>query len=310
MTKLSNDYIQEIVKECRPFASSGSVIDHIPGKDQSHLTKLGITVISNDGEVYSAGDDDYVFSLQSISKVINLLIALEDFGEDTVFQKVDKEPTDDFFNSISNLEDYEHQKPYNPMLNSGAIAVASLIKGTTVDERFHRVLEFVRTITGNEKVDMDEGVYKAEVKNGARNRSLAYFMESLGILPHQELEAALDLYFRVNSIMVTSHELAEIGCFLARQGKKEGKQMIDPRHVGTTLAIMMTSGMYNESGSYAVDVGFPMKSGVSGGITGVVTGRMGIGLIGPAINKKGNSIAGGKALRKLSQDLNLTLFHT
>ncbi|SEB16402.1 L-glutaminase [Thalassobacillus cyri] len=309
MTRLSNDYIQEIVKECRPFASSGVVADHLPGKDQSDLTNLAITIISDKGEVYSAGDDGYVFSLQSISKVINLLMALEDFGEDTVFQKVDKEPTDDFFNSISNLENYENHKPYNPMLNSGAIAVASLIKGLNVDERFGRVLTFLRTITNNDKIVLDEDVYRSEVKNGSRNRSLAYFLESLGILPYQELDAALDLYFRVNSLKVTSRDLAEIGCFLAKQGMKDGQRLIDPKHVRTTLAIMITSGMYNESGSYAVDVGFPVKSGVSGGITGVVTGELGIGIVGPAINKKGNSIAGGKALRKLSNDLNLNLFN-
>ncbi|MBM7553801.1 glutaminase A [Thalassobacillus pellis] len=306
--KLSNDYIQEVVKECRPFASDGKVIDHLPGKDQSHLTNLGITIVTPEGEVYSAGEEKHAFSIQSISKIINLMMALEDFGEETVFQKVDKEPTDDFFNAISNLENYDHHRPYNPMLNSGAIAMASLIKGSTVEERFERVMAFTRKITSNENVSMDNEVYESEKKNDSRNRSLAYFMESLGILPHQELEPALELYLKVNSLAVTSHDLARIGCFLAEGGKVNGEQVIHPRNVRITLAIMMTSGMYNESGSFAVDVGFPLKSGVSGGITGAVPGKLGIGIIGPAINQKGNSVAGGKALIKLSEDLSLNLF--
>ncbi|MBM7621657.1 glutaminase [Bacillus tianshenii] len=311
MVELTNEYIEEVVKACRPFASRGKVIDHIPDLDQSHLTNLGVTIVTLDGETYSAGEDQDNFSFQSISKVILLLMALEDFGKDIVFQKVGMEPTDDLFNSISNLEEYGGRRPYNPMINSGAIATASLIKGTTVEERFDRILDFLRKITENDKITMSEEVYNAECKNGARNKALSYFMESTGVLSSQESDAALDLYNRVNSIEINSLALAKMGCFLSNHGRLIGgkKQIIQAENIRTVKAIMLTSGMYNESGTYAVEVGFPLKSGVSGGIVGSVPGRMGIGIIGPAINRKGNSCAGGEALRILSRDLELSLLH-
>jgi glutaminase len=309
--QLSNEYIEEVVKACRPFASRGRVVDHIPDLDQSHLTNLGVTIVTLDGETYSAGEDQDSFSFQSISKVLLLLMSLEDFGKDIVFQKVGMEPTDDLFNSISHLEEYEGSRPHNPLINSGAIATASLIKGSTVEDRFERVLEFLRKITEDSKIDMSEEVYRAECKNGARNKALAYFMESTGVLSNQESDDALDLYNRVNSIEINSLALAKMGCFLSNHGRLIGrkKQIIQPENVRTVKAIMLTSGMYNESGTYAVEVGFPLKSGVSGGIVGAVPGRMGIGIIGPAINKKGNSCAGGEALRILSRDLELSLLH-
>ncbi|TDL30926.1 glutaminase A [Jeotgalibacillus sp. S-D1] len=311
MTELSNEYIEEVVKACRPFASKGSVIGHIPGLDQSHLTDLGVTIVTLDGKTYSAGEAEHNFSIQSISKVIILLIALEDFGKDIVFQKVGMEPTDDFFNSISNLESYEGHRPYNPFINSGAIATASLIKGGSVKEKFNRILDFLRTITENDKIYMNEETYDAEIKNGARNKALAYFMESTGVLSAQESDDALDLYHRVNSIEINALALAKIGCFLSNHGRIIGKkkQLIHAEHVRTVKAIMLTSGMYNESGTFAVEVGFPLKSGVSGSIVGSVPGKMGIGIIGPAINKKGNSLAGGEVLRLLSKDLKLNIFH-
>jgi glutaminase len=311
LEKLSNTLMEEVVKACRPYTAQGEVIDHIPGLDQSHATDLGVTIITQEGEVYSAGEDDCSFSLQSISKVIILLMALEDFGKEVVFQKVGMEPTDDFFNSISNLEDYEGHRPFNPLINSGAIATASLVNGASVDERFGRIISFLQTITSDERVKFNEEVYQSEIKNGARNRSLAYFMESTGVLSNQEAEEALDLYYRVNSIDVTSLALAKLGCFLTNHGRsiETGDQLIQARHVRTVKAIMLTSGMYNESGTYAVEVGFPLKSGVSGSIVGAVPGRMGIGIIGPSINKKGNSVAGGQVLRMLSDKLKLNIFH-
>jgi len=311
MTELSNEFIEEVVKACRPFAAKGSVVDHIPGLDESHLTNLGITIITIDGKVYSAGEDHNSFSLQSISKVVLLLMALEDFGKDIVFQKVGMEPTDDFFNSISGLEERGGQRPFNPLINSGAIAVSSLIKGSTVDDKFGRIMAFLQKITEEQDLKMNEEAYESEVKNGARNRALAYFMVSTGVLSNQELEDSLDLYYRINSIEINSLALAKFGCFLSNHGKAIGKktQLIQEEHIRTVKAIMMTAGMYNESGAYAVEVGFPLKSGVSGSIVGTVPGKMGIGIIGPAINEKGNSVAGGEALRTLSRELKLNIFY-
>ncbi|MFZ0371012.1 MAG: glutaminase A, partial [Halobacillus sp.] len=234
---------------------------------------------------------------------------LQDFGKDRVFQTVGMEPMGDFFNSISQLESYDTSKPFNPMINAGAIAIAALIKGKSVENRFNRYFDFLKKITNNNELQMSEEVYHAERANSARNRSLAYFMQSTGTLV-TSVDDALELYFRMNSVMMCSEDFARVGAFLARGGmtSESKERLIPPHHLRTVKAIMMTSGMYNSSGHYAVEAGFPCKSGVSGSIIGAIPGRMGIGVIGPAISPKGNSTAGGALIKKLSQDLELNMF--
>lgn len=309
MPNLSNSYLEDAIEECKPFASQGEVNKDIPGLEQSARNQLGIIVITTDNEIFKAGDWGVPASLQSCSKIISLMLALHDFGKERVFQTVGMEPMDDLFNSISHLETFDDHRPLNPMINSGAIAVASLIKGHNVEHRFERVLELLRTITENPDLQMNETVYESEKQRGSRNKSLAYFMKSTGTLV-TDVEEALDLYFRFNSIDVHCEDLARIALFFANGGRLPGSEerLIPARHLRTIQAIMMTSGMYNESGKYAVEVGFPCKSGVSGGIIGVVPKKMGIGVIGPAIDKKGNSTAGGALIRKLSRELELNMF--
>ncbi len=281
----------------------------IPGQDAVDQNKLGVCIIDMNDQVYSAGDNDLRFTLQSASKIVSLMMALDDFGKEEVFQNVGMEPMGDFYNSISHLESHDVSKPFNPMVNAGAIAVAAMIKGKDTDERFYRVLKRLRQITHNNSLKMNEEVYKSEKRKGDRNRSLAYFMKSTGAMAH-DIEESLDLYFRINSIEVTTTDIAKIGVFFANGGLclRTGKQLIPMEHINTIEAIMMTSGMYNEAGKYAVEVGFPVKSGVSGCIVGSVPGRYGIGIIGPAINEKGNSTAGGELLQRISRQLELNIF--
>lgn len=282
--------------------------DYIPelGKINKHL--LGISVLSCGGHAVSAGDCRTVFTLQSISKIISLLVALEDWGEEAVFRKVGMEPSADVFNSIKRLETNEDNRPLNPMINAGAIVVASLIRGRNVEERFSKVLRFLQSVTGNPSLSLNKEVYWSEKKTGDRNRALAYFMKSTGVI-ESDVEEALDLYFQLSSINVTCMDLAKIGCFLAGHGGNEcGEVSVSPAHVRIVLAIMQTSGMYNGSGEFAIRVGIPAKSGVSGGIVAVVPGKMGIGVFGPAIDKKGNSIAGVEMLKMLSEHLSLSFF--
>lgn len=309
MHELDEAYLDDAIEECRPFAANGNVLKDIPGIDQKNRDNLGATMITADGSVYTAGTSKHLISLQSTSKIISLMLALHDFGKERVFETVGMEPSGDLFNSISRLEVYHDHKPFNPMVNAGAIAVASLIKGSTVQERFERVLQLLRTITQNPHLCMNEKVYESEKTRGSRNRSLAYFMKSNGGIVI-DVEEALDLYFRFNSIDVHCIDLARIGIFFANGGYPPGsnEKLIPSNHLRTIEAIMMTSGMYNESGEFAVEAGFPCKSGVSGTIIGVVPGRMGIGIIGPAINAKGNSTAGGALIKKLSADLGLNMF--
>ncbi|HET7580151.1 MAG TPA: glutaminase A [Bacillales bacterium] len=309
MAEINTTYLEKAIEACRPFAAEGEVNKDIPGIDQSKQSHLGITIMTEDNEIYRAGEYKGTTSLQSCSKIISLMLALHDFGKERVFETVGMEPMGALFNSISHLESFDTHKPMNPMINAGAIAVASLIKGQNVEHRFERILDLIRTITQNPDLCMNEAVYESEKKRGSRNRSLAYFMKSTGTLV-SDVEDALDLYFRFNSIDVHCEDLARIGLFFANGGYPAGssERLISARHLRTIQAIMMTSGMYNESGRFAVEVGFPCKSGVSGNIIGVVPEKMGIGVIGPAINVKGNSTAGGALLRKISVDLDLNMF--
>lgn len=309
--ELNKTYLEDAIEECKPFAANGKVVKDIPGLDQSNRDNLGVTIITTDNQVYSAGTSQHIISLQSTSKIISLMLALHDFGKERVFQTVGVEPTGDLFNSISHLETYEGHKPFNPMVNAGAIAVASLIKGNNVEERFERILQLLRMITQNPDLHMNEKVYESEKTRGSRNRSLAYFMKSTGTIVI-DVEEALDLYFRFNSIDVHCIDLAKIGMFFANGGypPNSDEKLVPSRHLRTIQAIMMTSGMYNESGGFAVDAGFPCKSGVSGSIIGAVPGKMGMGVIGPAIDKRGNSTAGGALIKKLSKDLDLNMFGT
>ena len=310
MVRLSNDYLKELITEYKPYTTKGEVMTGIPGLDQLNQNDLGVAVVDLDHNVYAAGATDVYFSLQSASKVISLMVALEDIGKEKVFQSVGMEPMGDFFNTISHLESGDVHRPFNPMVNAGAIAVCSLIKGDTVEERFNRILMTLKTITGNEDIEMDEQVYEAEKGKGDRNRALAYYMSSSGAVALNPQDA-LDLYFRINSIRLKVHDLSKIGLFVANGGRlvQQKQQLISPEHLNTIQAIMMTSGMYNESGNFAVEVGFPCKSGISGGIFAAVPGRFGIGVIGPAINKKGNSVGGAKILQRISRDLNLNIFN-
>lgn len=309
MQPLTTDYLKEAIEDSRPYAASGNVNMTIPEYDETFKDYLGVSIITTDGECFSAGNIDKYIPMQSTSKIIGLMLALQDFGKDRVFQTVGMEPMGDFFNSISQLESYDSSKPFNPMINAGAIAVSALIKGENVDKRFERYMNFLRQITNNDQLEMSEEVYKAEIANGSRNRSLAYFMHSTGTLV-TDVEEALDLYFRMNSVMMCCHDYARIGLFLAKGGidLDTGENLIPAHHLRTVKAIMMSSGMYNSSGHYAVEAGFPCKSGVSGSIIGSVPGRMGIGVIGPAIDEKGNSTAGGALIKKLSLDLELNMF--
>lgn len=310
MVRLSNDYLKELITEYKPYTTKGEVMTGIPGLDELNQNDLGVAVMDLNHNIYAAGATDVSFSLQSASKVISLMIALEDLGKEKVFQTVGMEPMGDFFNTISHLESGDVHRPFNPMVNAGAIAICSLIKGDNVEERFGRILMMLKTITGNENIEMDQDVYEAEKVKGDRNRALAYYMSSSGAVALNPQDA-LDLYFRINSIRLQVHDLAKIGLFIANGGRliEQNKQLVSPDHLNTIQAIMMTSGMYNESGTFAVEVGFPCKSGISGGIFSAVPGRYGIGVIGPAINQKGNSVGGAKILQRISRDLNLNIFN-
>lgn len=301
--------LDSLLDKNREAVKEGKVATYIPELAKADTNDLGICVVTLKGEVYKSGLADKKFTIQSISKVISLMLAILDNGKDNVFERVGVEPTGDSFNSIVNLEIRHKDKPYNPMVNSGAIVTTSLIEGDTKEEKFERLLEFTKRVTGNENITVNEEVYKSECETGNRNRALAYFLKSSGFL-RGDVDETLDIYFRQCSIEVTTEDLAKFGAMLANEGVLpwSGERVISRDVCRIVKTIMVTCGMYDDSGKFAVHIGIPAKSGVGGGIMASVPRRMGIGVYGPALDDKGNSIGGKNILRDLSEEMDLSIF--
>lgn len=303
------ELLDKIIEESKELTKKGRVATYIPALGRVNPDYLGIAIADCDGNLYYSGDYDKKFTLQSISKTISLLLALIDNGEENVFEKVGMEPTGDAFNSIVKLETTAPSKPLNPMINAGAIAVTSLLKGNSGEEKFQRLLNLFRRITGNNQLNINEEVYLSEKRTGDRNRAMAYFMRDVGII-EGDVEEILDVYFKQCSIEVNCIDVANIGLFLANRGVvySTGERIASEHITRIVKTFMVTCGMYNASGEFAINVGIPAKSGVGGGIMALVPHRMGIGVFGPALDVKGNSIAGYAVLKSLSKKLNLSIF--
>lgn len=289
--------LNELVEKYRPLTTEGHVASYIPELSKANNRALGIVVADNLGGIYCAGDSRATFTLQSASKPFALALALMDNGPDAVFSRIGMEPTGDSFNSLMKLETFSSLKPVNPLVNAGAIATTSLIKGASIEEKFNRLLEFIRSLAPGCYVGFNTDVYRSESQTGDRNRAIAYFLRDIKAI-EGNAEASLDLYFRQCSIEIDCFTLASMGKTLA-EADCDGP--IPRQYCRIIRTFMFTCGMYNASGEFAVKVGFPAKSGVSGAILGVVPGRLGIGVYGPSLDTKGNSVAGVAILAELSE---------
>lgn len=300
--------LNKIIDNNRHLIKNGALADYIPALLQANPNHMGICIMDIDGNVYKAGDYNEKFTIQSISKVMSLMQALIDNGEDYVFKKIDYEPTEEPFNTLFKL-DFPHTiKPSNPMINSGAIVTTSLIKGEG-EEKFNRLLDLIRRVAENPNISYNEEVYLSEKETGDKNRAMAYLMKSRGFI-EGDVEDILDTYFKQCSIEVTTVDMAKIGLFIANRYRlsKEEKPICNAKIASILTAIMATCGMYNFSGEYAATVGIPSKSGVGGGILGTIPYKMGIGIFSPALDQYGNSIAGYGIMKDLSKELNLNIF--
>ncbi|MCE4047751.1 MULTISPECIES: glutaminase A [Bacillaceae] len=303
------DELKAVLEEAKVYTKDGKVADYIPALSRANGDDLSIAVYYPNGTCYSAGCIKEKITLQSISKVLTLALALMESGEDTVFQKVGYEPTGDPFNSIVKLEMSNPSKPLNPMINAGALAVTSMIKGNSVEERLTRIVDFVKKLAGNDDISYSEEVARSEFETSHLNRALCHFMKQHGII-NEDVEELLDLYTKQCAIEVNCLDLARIGIIFAMDGVEPvTNNRIMPAHVARICkTFMVTCGMYNASGEFAVRVGIPAKSGVSGGILGAVPNRFGIGISGPALDDKGNSVAGVKLLEILAKKYSLSMF--
>ncbi len=301
--------IRRVIKEAYEngceAAKQGKVANYIPELAKANPNDFGLCVRSMDGKELSFGQVDKRFSVQSISKVVNLAAALKFLGFRETFSHVQLEPSGDAFNSILKL-DTVSDLPFNPMINAGAIQVMGLL--TNVMD-FEDLLDFARKFMMDDDIVLNESVYRSERDTGDRNRAIVYLLKSKGVLSGDP-DKTLDTYFKMCSLNVNAKSLANLGLVLANKGQNPftGKHLIHPGYVCTIKSLMFTCGLYDESGEYGVLVGIPSKSGVGGGIVASVSERWGIGTYGPALNKKGNSVGGIAALEHMSHLLRLNVF--
>ncbi|WP_313757353.1 glutaminase A [Tissierella sp.] len=302
------ELLSKIIEENRYLISKGKVADYIPALSKVDPNNIGICLMDTDGNIYKAGNYDVKFTIQSISKIMSLMLSLIDNGEESVFKKIDYEPTEEPFNTLFKLDFPHTVKPSNPMINSGAIVTTSLIKGKG-EEKFNRLLDFIRMVTENSSISYNEEVYLSEKETGHKNRAMAYLMRARGFITG-DVEEILDVYFKQCSIEVTTLDIAKMGLFIANRCKliNQDTQISGDRVASIVTAIMATCGMYNFSGEYAATVGVPSKSGVGGGILGTIPYKMGIGIFSPALDQYGNSIVGYGIMKDLSRELNLNIF--
>ncbi|MEH7384397.1 glutaminase A [Bacillus sp. JJ1521] len=305
----SSDELKDLVSVARQITKQGRVADYIPALGKANPNDLSIAINYPDGRCYSAGDIEKKISLQSISKVITLALVLMDRSKEYVFARVGMEPTGDPFNSIAKLETTAPSKPLNPMINAGALAVTHMIKGNSVEERFQRLLTFIRELAGNATIQYNEEIAHSEFETAHLNRALCYFLKQHQII-EGDVEQLIDLYTKQCAIEMNCLDLSRVGLVFALDGidPQTGKQIMPMNIARVCKTFMVTCGMYNASGEFAIKIGIPAKSGVSGGIMGAVPGKFGIGIFGPALDDKGNSIAGIRLLELLSKTYNLSMF--
>jgi len=306
VTSPFRNYLNDVHKKYRSL-NDGAVADYIPELALAKPEWFGICVVTAEGQVFEVGDCDQLFTIQSISKAFVFGLALEDHGREYVNSKVSVEPTGEAFNSI--VLDEATNRPYNPMVNAGAIATADLIKGQNGTERLKRLLEMFKRYTGRDH-DINVPVFLSEKATGHRNRAMAYLMLNFGMVS-EKLDETLDLYFQQCSILVNAKDLAMIAATLANGGINPvtKERAVDERYVQDIISVMLTCGMYDASGEWAYRVGMPAKSGVGGGIVAVVPGKLGIGTFSPPLDQKGNSVRGIKVCEELSRDFGLHLFN-
>lgn len=300
--------VNDITGELRSYEDRGSVADYIPELADIDNRKFGMAIATVDGQLFTAGDSDEPFSIQSISKVFVLTMALGRIG-DALWERVGREPSGTAFNSIVQLE-YEQGIPRNPFVNAGAIVTTDVVlAGHEPKETIGEILRFVRSLANEEAVYIDEEVARSETQTGFRNVALANYMRAFGNLRHR-VEEVLGVYFHQCAIAMSCAELARAGLYLANAGvsPQAGIAIIPQRRVRRINAIMMTCGHYDGSGDFAFSVGLPGKSGVGGGILAIVPDKAAIAVWSPGLDKSGNSKLGTRALEMLVTKMEWNVF--
>ncbi|WP_342109387.1 glutaminase [Methylobacterium sp. SI9] len=300
--------IREISEEMAQRPDRGKVADYIPELARVDPNKFGLAVIDAEGQVFTGGDSDTPFSIQSVSKVFTLTLALGMAG-DRLWKRVGREPSGNPFNSIVQLE-RERGVPRNPFINAGAIAVTDLIlSGHEPREALGEILRFMQFLAQDSGITIDERVAASEKRTGFRNTALANYMKSFGVIDNP-VDYTLGVYFHHCAIAMTCRQLANAGRFLAHNGRipATGHSVVSAERARRINAIMLTCGHYDGSGEFAYRVGLPGKSGVGGGILAVAPGKASIAVWSPGLDAAGNSHLGRIALEQLTQRMGWSVF--
>ncbi|MBX3436049.1 MAG: glutaminase A [Planctomycetaceae bacterium] len=299
------DTLREVYESSR-HPNDGHVADYIPELARADPEWFGVSVVTVDGQTFDVGESDQAFTIQSVSKPFLFGLALEHHGREHVLSKIGVQPIGEAFNSIT--LDEATNRPFNPMINAGAIAAADLVPGDDFPDRVRRMRSMFGRYCGKE-VYIDNSVFASERATGHRNRAIAHLMMNFGMVDGP-LEETLELYFQQCSVIVTARDLAVMAATLANRGINPltGEQAIAPEFVKDLLSVMHTCGMYDYAGEWAYRLGVPAKSGVSGGILCVVPGQIGIGTFSPKLDAKGNSVRGIRVCQEIANRFGLHIF--
>jgi glutaminase len=298
----------ELLREAASYPEKGFVAEYIPELAKADPEKFGIAVATVEGDFVKGGDADELFSIQSISKVFTLTLALGKIGDD-LWKRVGREPSGTSFDSIVQLE-HERGVPRNPFINAGAIVVADVVlAGHQPREAIGHILHFVRFVTNDDSIAIDPAVARSETELGYRNRALANYMRAFGNLMHP-VDLVLGVYFHHCAIAMNCCQLARAGLFLANEGRIPGSNasVVSPARARRINALMLTCGQYNASGDFAFRVGLPSKSGVGGGILAIVPGLASIAVWSPGLSDQGNSLVGTYVLERLASTAGWSIF--
>jgi glutaminase len=300
--------VKEIADEMRQRGDRGAVASYIPELAGVDPKSFGLVVIDSKGQVSAGGDSDAPFSIQSISKVFTLTLALGRIG-DRLWRRVGREPSGNPFNSIVQLE-RERGVPRNPFINAGAIAVTDVIvAGRQPRESLGEILRFVQFLAQDSSIVIDRAVAASEKRTGFRNTALANYMKSFGVIENP-VDFALGVYFHHCAIAMSCRQLAMAGRYLAHSGRNPstGLSVVSPERARRINSLMMTCGHYDGSGEFAYRVGLPGKSGVGGGILAIAPGKASIAAWSPGLDRAGNSHLGRIALEQLAKRTGWSIF--
>ncbi len=287
--------------------SEGKNPDYIPALAIPDPKLFAVSIVTADGKVYSAGDIEHIFSIQSISKAFNLAAVVEQQGEAAVVEKIGVNATGLPFNSIMAIE-LNEERSVNPLVNAGAMAQVSLLEAKSAKKKWKMIEGNLETFAGRDlKVIKD--IYKSETETNVKNQAIARLLENYGRF-YDDVEETVDLYTRMCSVGINTKDLAMMGATYANHGVNPvtGKKAVDAEHVPQLLAVMATAGLYDDAGLWLWKVGLPAKSGVGGGIVAVVPGKYGIAAFSPPVDAAGNSVRAQLAIEEISKQLNANVF--